>query len=382
MKKVRVQSIPYVPELNHMQRVFELAEKQIVEAISYKRSRGLVEYAETKALERIQEVLNNMVTDSWEYVPTGIEKQYMRGKGITKYVNAVLSTTDLVVIQRLADSLMADITQIANNTMARIQNTWQNAIRIARRENDSYREAVLRVLIQGEATGLGVRQAQDIFLEEMKNKGITAFTDASGRDWSLRAYGEMATRTTGRQATNLGVLMSDENHDLYQISSHRTTCPLCAPYEGRVYSRSGTSEVYPPLTDAFGKIDQLGSNTLDNSWLNIHPNCLHVLIKYFEEGRTKEELKRIRDFSNPANNPYDIDPRSKAEQNRYREREKARSKLLNDYKQYTRYVTILGDQVPRTFQTFLKHKMQGSEKYIAWQKLYREKNKMNKYTVG
>jgi hypothetical protein len=61
---------------------------------------------------------------------------------------------------------------------------------------------------------------------------------------------------------------------LYQIVKIGSTCPLCAVYEGRVYSKSGTDPHYPPLARAFGKIDPAGSDDLSNTFLNIHPNCL------------------------------------------------------------------------------------------------------------
>ena len=87
---------------------------------------------------------------------------------------------------------------------------------------------------------------------------MTAFTDKAGRNWSLHTYASMVTRTTSRQAEVLAVLTADPEHDLYRISNHGTTCALCAPYEGRVYSKSGTAPDFPPLAAAFGKIAPLG----------------------------------------------------------------------------------------------------------------------------
>ena len=56
----------------------------------------------------------------------------------------------------------------------------------------------------------------------------------------------MVLRTASRQAEVLAVLTENPDHDLYQISSHGTTCPLCAPLEGRVYSKSGRDPDFPP----------------------------------------------------------------------------------------------------------------------------------------
>ena len=159
------------------------------------------------------------------------------------------------------------------------------------------------------------------------------------------------------------------------ISSHGTTCGLCAPYEGRVYSRSGTDPDFPPLAAAFGKIDPAGPDTLANTWLNIHPGCLHVLLPWTEVGRTEEEIQKIKDFSNPRKNPFSVDPRSEKQIKAYRTKEAARRSWLANYRQWEWYRETLGDKVPKTYQTFERHKRADDDKYQEWQKLYREANR-------
>ena len=160
---------------------------------------------------------------------------------------------------------------------------------------------------------------------------------------------------------------------IYQISAHGTTCALCAPYEGRVYSRSGKDPDFPPLSDAFGKMDPAGPDDLSNSWLNIHPNCLHSLRPWTPAGRTPEELERIRRFSSPKTNPYSRDPRTEAQIKAYRDKEQGRAKWLAQYRQWERYRTALGDEVPKTFATFQRHKLAGDEKYQGWVSAYRDR---------
>lgn len=171
------------------------------------------------------------------------------------------------------------------------------------------------------------------------------------------------------------MLTADPEHDLYKISSHGTTCALCAPYEGRVYSKSGTDPVFPPLAAAFGKIDPAGADDLANTWLNIHPNCLHVLMPWTPAGRSEKEIREIQDFSDPRKNPFTVDPRSKKQIEAYRKKEKARAKWLDDYRQYERYRVTIPDDTPKTFNTFLKHKLADDDKYQKWLKLYREANR-------
>lgn len=375
--KSTLRPVPYAREMDKLRAVFLRAEQDLIDIIGYKKKMNQVVYSHAAQLDRIQKVLQGMIDASWEYVPNLVYDQYLMGKkSMAGYKNAAaLTIVERNVVDKLVHNLLAEITEGAVNVNNGIQKAWQDSLILGRRESDIFRTSIMEEVTAGEASGLGIGSAQKQFLKTMEEKGIVAFTDKSGRDWSLRSYGEMATRTTSRQATNLGVLFADEAHDLYQISSHGTTCPICAPLEGRVYSRSGKDPNYPPLAKAFGKVDPNGSDDLDNTWLNIHPNCLHVMTKFTEAGRSEAEIRKIREFSSFETNPETIDPRSKAQVKAYREKEQGRQKLLNDFDQFKRYKLVLGEKMPKTFQTFLKHKIANGDKYQQWQREFRTANK-------
>lgn len=190
--------------------------------------------------------------------------------------------------------------------------------------------------------------------------------DAGG----LYAYCNMVTRTTSRQAVNVAILTKDPEQDLYKMSSHGTTCPVCAPYEGRVYSKSGKNPDYPPLSAIFGKIDRAGPETLTNSYLNIHPNCLHTLMPYSTIGMTQGEIERDQVVSSFRSNPPSFDPRSDEAIKAYREQQAGRQKYLRMLHEYQRYRMALGDKMPKTAQTFMKHKMAKDQQYKQWEELY------------
>ena len=132
---------------------------------------------------------------------------------------------------------------------------------------------------------------------------------------------------------------------------------------------------YPPLAAAFGKQDPAGPDTLANTWLNLHPNCLHAIYPYSEVGRTEEEIQKIKDFSNPKKNPFTRDPRTEKQIKAYRAKEAARRRWLSDYRQWESYRMTVGNPVPKTFATWQKHKAADDMKYKNWQKLYRWENK-------
>lgn len=373
-------------ELEKLVAIFLKAETDIINEIGRLRSQGLVDYHAVAALERVQAILRKMENDAWEYVPQMIEKQfYVRvpearkrldvpetpDKHAAGYRNAAALTGEQMdIVQRLTQNLMGEITDATMTSMT----TLQSAI-LGRIQPDVYRRVGMEQVAAMQATGRGVSKTVPAFVEQLRREGVTAFIDKAGRRWSLHTYCSMVTRTTSRQAEIAAVLTADPEHDLYKISSHNTTCKICAPFEGRVYSRSGTDPDFPPLALAFGKIDRGGPDTLANTWLNIHPNCLHVLIPWTPAGRTAEEIQIIKDFSNPKKNPFTLDPRSQKEREAYRKKEKAREEWLRMYRQWERYRMTLGDKVPKTYQTFERHKMADDDKYHSWERLYREANR-------
>lgn len=367
-------------ELERLIRLYLKAENNIINEIGRLRSRGLVDYHAVAALERVQAILRQLEADDWEYVPRLVEAQfYVRrpdaravpGETVEKhragYLNAkTLTSTQTDIVQRLTMNLMGQLTDAHSTVLAGLQSAL-----LGRTEPDIYRRVGLEQVAAQQAAGRGINQSVPAFVDALRREGVTAFTDKAGRNWSLHTYATMVSRSTSRQAEILSVITADPEQDLYQISAHGTTCALCAPYEGRVYSKSGKDPDFPPLTDAFGTVDPAGPADLSNSWLNIHPNCLHSLRPWTAAGRTPAELESIKRFSSPKTNPYSRDPRTQAQIKAYRDKEKGRAKWLRDYRQWEKYRTALGDKVPKTFATFQRHKLAGDKTYQGWVKAYR-----------
>lgn len=375
---------PNERELEKLIALFLRAETAIINEIGRLRSSELTDYSAVAALERVQAILRQLENDSWEWAPKAIEKQFyvshpearrVPGESITKHIRAynnaaALTAEQHAIVDQLVANLMGEITDASVTVMATVQSAL-----IGRIEPDVYRRVGLEQVALRQATGQGVYKQLPQFVEVLRREGVTAFVDKAGRHWSLHTYGSMVSRTTSRQAEVLASLTADPEQDLYRITRTGTTCALCAPYEGRVYSKSGTNPDYPPLSDAFGKQDPNGPDTLTNTWLNIHPNCRHSLQSYTEAGRSAEEVQQIKDFSSPEKNPYSRDPRSQKQIEAYRAKEQARAKWLREYRSWESYRLTLGDKVPKTFATFQKHKSADDDKFKVWEKLYREANR-------
>ena len=356
--------------------LFLRTEQRLLAEIRRKRAQGYVEYAEVAALKRTQKILQDMVDESWDYVPAMIEKVFYHSDAAARgYANAAgLTITQTSVVEQLANNLLGDIIEAAETAQKSIEEGFQ----VGRREAGSLREAAMKSVAEEKAAGYGPGKAAKTMAGQLQQEGITAFVDKAGRKWSLQDYCNMATRTTVRQAEVAAILTADPDHDLYKIVKIGTTCPICAPLEGRVYSRSGTDPDYPPLTKAFGKIDPAGTDDLTNTYLNIHPNCLHALVKYTTIGKTEKQIQKDKDFSSFEKNPITVDPRTKKQIAAYKEKVKNRQQLLSDYKQYERYREVCGEDVPKTFEKFRDMKYNETGKWKQTQALYRKTNAYNR----
>ena len=267
--------------------------------------------------------------------------------------------------------------QINEDAKKQIQ-YMKNMYVIGRREADIVRQQTLRSIALQEATGSGMVNAQKNLISSLMNEGLVAFVDRSGRKWTLGNYCNMAARTTSAQASNLGEIFDDPEQDLYIIVDRKSTCPICAKYEGRVYSRSGTNPNYPPLKDAFSKIDPNGSDDIENTYLSIHPNCRHTIAKWVEKAHTPEQIEAYRKFSNPLTNPYSAEQRTQAEVKRYKERERVmglEAASIREYRKLMQYIPVkeLGSWI-----TFHKHFIKKDEKYKKLLEKYRNLIKDNK----
>lgn len=367
-------------ELDHLRKVYLSAEVSIINEIARLRSRGLIDYHAVAALERVQKILLGLQDASWKYVPRMIERyfyvahpdKYTRAEKtlqghIWGYGSASsLTATQIDTVSRLVYEYIGNMESASAKIMADMSDML-----LGRKYGDIFRQEGLEASIRLQAGGTSFQGEKGAFIDALRTNGVTAFVDKAGRKWSLHAYTDMVLRTTTHQAQVLAMLERDPEQDLYYIPPIGSTCPICAPLEGRIFSKSGKDTRFAPLASAFGKVNKAGPNTLENSYLNIHPNCLHAIIPYVPpvDEKKREEIERRSD---PRLNPLDRDPRSEAQIEAYRNNQKARQKWLADFEQFERYRLAIPDKVPKTFQTFQKHKLAGDAKYDAWVKAYRE----------
>lgn len=379
---------PNERELEALREIFLRAETEIINEIASLRQRGLADYHKVAALRRVQEILKAMQEESWEYVPKMVEKMfYVRipearrlattaRQALMGYQNAMkLSSTQMDAVQLLTLNLMGEIKEASETAYKQVE-----SVLLGRVERDVFRRAALHQTQLASAKGEGFVKAFRGMVAELQRDGVTGFTDKAGRKWNLHSYCSMACRTTSAQADTAAVLTADPEHDLYKVLPNGTTCKLCAAAQGRVYSKSGTNPKFPPLSSILGKVDPAGSDDLSNTYWSIHPNCLHSIVPWTPINEKEE--REASNFSSLEKRPLDVDYRTQRQIEQYRAKETGRRKYLADYRQFERYRLMIPEQMPKTFDTFLRHKQADDEKYKKWMSEYRNANKGGGEDVG
>lgn len=134
-----------------------------------------------------------------------------------------------------------------------------------------YRE-VMRTVTSTRIGGTAgrLRMAQQV-LDQAAKKGVTGFVGRGGRRWNLVHYVEMATRTACLTAANdaYAALLVEHGYDLVRVSTVANCSDLCAPFQGRLLSLTGTGAQKPGVVATLAEARARGLH---------HPNCRHALI--------------------------------------------------------------------------------------------------------
>ncbi|MGF9714984.1 phage minor capsid protein [Paenibacillus naphthalenovorans] len=326
-------------------KVYQEAQQRLINIIAYQEARGNVTWYQETLLRQVRIELAKLDAYSSKWVRDAINESYSLGAqeavvGLQKLGLDVNSPETFARLHTAAIELI-----IANTSAMLMSGTAF----VGRQIEDNIRQAGLQAIAQKLSTGATIKETSRLIKEKLIQNGINAIRDKRGRLISLDVYAATVARTTTREATNTATTNQLEylGYDLVKMSSHATTCPVCAAYQGRVYSISGNTPGYPKLSIAFS-----------SGHANIHPNCRHIIFPYVPE--LADDLEGDKAFSNL---PFDIDERSKTEIQRYNKNQAEKRKLRMDKHQWEQYKLALGDKAPKTLAGFRRMKESNNERY-------------------
>jgi hypothetical protein len=181
----------------------------------------------------------------------------------TQAVNAIVRDTfsDIAAATDfMADNLKQAIRDAAKEKYKLGLITGDTRIGMTKGLVNSLNKEGFTVYLDSKGRYIPLREYANTLLEEQ----WVGFIDKAGRRWDLMNYSEMLTRTKVLEASNVGTenRMRQNGLDLVLITSHHAE-DWCRFYENRVFSISGQSSEYPPLSET------------PNGGCPFHPRCKH-----------------------------------------------------------------------------------------------------------
>lgn len=242
---------------------YHAAYKNIIETILTDTTAGKINKARTLATIKLQlqELGDNV--DAW--VKTEIPQYYLDGANSAmqqlKAQGVDLSgPKGLAPINREAIASLVDATNTAFAlSLTAIQ---RNAAALV---SDALKMQLNFIIADGQLTGSARDTVAASVKQAIEDKGISALTDAGGKNWAFDTYAQMLVRTKAVESRNTGMnqKMLQNGYDLVQVSDHNSSHPACADWEGAILSITGNTPGYDTTDDA------------EASGL-MHPNCEHA----------------------------------------------------------------------------------------------------------
>lgn len=164
---------------------------------------------------------------------------------------------------------------IMDASLRKTQNTFENLTRTtARNGAQQFIEALDRAYMQIVTGGISPDAAIRSAIKDLARSGLRSVSYGNRAD-SIDVAVRRAVRTSINQTTSiLQETRADEmGCDLVETSAHSGARPSHAEWQGRIFSRSGKSEKYPPFKEStgYGTAGGLGG-----------VNCRHSFYPFFE----------------------------------------------------------------------------------------------------
>lgn len=182
--------------------------------------------------------------------------QAANAAGLSEYFSDIPAEESALGAAKAFQRQAASDLNLVNTVMGyKAKSAYVNAVNAIYRDTAEGRQGALDIMGKGAAKAvsgqMSLQEATRKTIRELAQKGIPAFVDKRGREWSPEAYVMMDMRSTlGNTARAAQNARCDEyGINLIELSAHLGARPKCAIDQGKIYSRDGTSGV---TTDGAG----------------------------------------------------------------------------------------------------------------------------------
>ena len=223
-----------------------------------------------------ERMLNAAAEDAIKTIDPGL--RYLARQGLADEAVTVKKSKNVRQVMKDYRKQAKDTLNMCNTNMLYKANEKYRGLinNIAQEARDVLNSGATGVVNGTEARQQAVRRC----IRQLNEKGIPAFVDKRGREWSPEAYVNMAMRNTAKNTADevQNARIQDAGCNLIQIDSHSGARPKCAKDQGKVFdlnNGSGYTEdlhgrkirYYPWSSSSYGKPDGiLGINCRHHKW--------------------------------------------------------------------------------------------------------------------
>ena len=250
-------------------KIYQKAFNDILARINMSIDAGRFTARDKVLLQDLNRILNHLEIEMTQFAQEELPAMYTaeREKALI-LLNEALGT----------DAIAEQLTLIDERAIKEMQKLFYKGQKTAiTAVKQNMNNVVKQLATKQKLTGGKTKDLAKEFAKIIEGNGVFTFEDEAGRKCNLVDYGRMAIRTANTRAVNQSTINAGQElgNDLVRMSHHLSSCPLCAMYEGRVYSVSGKDKRYPSLASI--------NDGVVVTYGTVHPNVctdLQIISRY------------------------------------------------------------------------------------------------------
>jgi len=254
------------PPAPRLMKAYRRAAKELNQTITRADPRKPTVYIRKVVLIDIEEITKSLEKETRIWLEHEVPKQYKAGSfraiSESKAKELVLTQTEFGQIHKEAIETLVEDAYL----------DFANGIEGVKRAGREFISEVVKMkinerIVVGAIKGEGVHKIKREVKKLVEKRGFTALIDRGGKRWKIDRYAEMLVRTHIIKANNAGLVnrLLENGVTLVEMSHYASSCPICQPYEGKVFSLTGDDKKHGKAPD-----------------LPIHPNCKHSFLPYIK----------------------------------------------------------------------------------------------------
>ena len=252
--------------------IYDESFKRITKRIVNSKIEGKSTYSDARILSDIKKLRDKLIIDNNYFSEKVVSNVYGRTQE-----EVIEKLKQSGIIGKQSDKFLKVHNDAIKELVKNLKNNLNNqVINIGRKSKDTLKRITEKSAIMRTAGATTKEESINQTTEMFIKRGIDKVVYKNGAVTNIKDYVRMATRTVMDASINKATINQALEYEvnLVQMSFHSTSCPICAPYQGRVYCIEG-SKGYPNInTINSGAIVEYGV---------VHPNCHHRMLPYIKK---------------------------------------------------------------------------------------------------